>query len=263
MESDVAGDPSDDLFQAKLAECLARLNAPSGGLSWSRINSEYGQYGITKQKVHKYKQGRAVGPTRRRGRPRALTERQEQLLKQYMVTCEQMGFAKSRQELAENVVKELVASQKTYPFKTSPTGELLSASRGWWDLFFKRNRDMLLKTASPLSRVRASACNPRAFMSVYDLLRGRMDVPQNIVMIDETSVPTEAKWAKRVVGARNGRPANVPAGSIDARHVTLVAACTAAGQLLPPAYICAGKQVMEVGSLLCAAMPQACEPRHD
>jgi hypothetical protein len=49
-----------------------------------------------------------------------------------------------------------------------------------------------------------------------------------------------------VLAAPGSSPANIPAGTIDQRHISLVAACTAAGQMLPSVYICAGQHVTEV-----------------
>jgi hypothetical protein len=144
----------------------------------------------------------------------------------------------------------MASLHNVYPFGTTATGEPKLPSDAWLRRFLRRHQDSLrFNRGSPLSYIRAMAATPRAFQSVYDTLRGRMNIPENVVMMDESAVPTKCGWERRVLGPPSSTPANIPGGSIDQHHLTLVAACTAAGQMLPSAYICAGKHILEVGRL--------------
>lgn len=259
MENNCTPGPQRDLVKEKLNECIERLKNPDDSLTWSHIKSDYAQYGISKRKVFEHMRG--IHRNSKRGRQFALPARVEKSIVDSIVICEQMGFSKTKRDVEKELIIPLASGQEKYPFKKSTKGEYLGPSGIWWDGFLQRQSNRLqLKTASPLNRVRAAAANPRAFESVYDTLRGRMEVPENIIMIDETAIPTKTGWEKHVLGERNRRPAHIPAGTVDERHMTLVAACSANGCMLPPAYICAGKHIMEVSAHIVnnAVHPVAC-----
>ncbi len=244
MATNVSRDREPELVNDKIQECLGRLKGPNANLTWSQINSEYGQYGITKKDVYKHMRGIQKGKPR--GRPPSLSVELEKSIVDCIITCEQRGYSKTKKDVENELIIPLASGSDKYPFKKTASGEYLGPSKIWWAGFLRRhNERMLFKTASPVVRVRAAAANPRAFISVNEMLRGRMDIPENIVMIDETSIPSKPGWEAKVLGERNKRPAHIPAGTVDERHMTLVAACSADGRMLPPAYICAGKHIME------------------
>ena len=97
---------------------------------------------------------------------------------------------------------------------------------------------------------------------MYEKLRGLMDVPENIVMLGETAIPDACGWERHVLSERLHALARIPAGMVDQRHMTLLAACTAAGSMLPPCYIFSGQYLMAV-SLACRAARAACRVRPD
>jgi hypothetical protein len=246
FETTPAADPSSDRENELLAECILRLKDPSDSLTWSQIKKEYGRHKISTRKVHERLRG-IQKVHKRRGRPRALSERQENAIIACVETCQRMGFAKMQDQVEADLIIPMASLLDSYPFRTTPTGERKGPSKKWWRRFLRRHQDRLrLKRGSPLSYVRAMAATPRAFKSVSELLRGRMDIPENIVMMDESAVPSKCGWERRVLGTPGSSPASIPAGAIDQRHMTLVGACTAAGQMLPSVYICAGKHIMEV-----------------
>jgi hypothetical protein len=254
-------DRDPDRVRAKLAECLARLKDPNDALTWSQIKKDYGRFGVSKRMVHEHMRG--IEPARApRGRPRALSARQEESVVDHLLLCEQRGFAMTQSQAGAELIGPMASLQATYPFKVSTSGERLGPSKLWWRRFHKRHRDRLrVNRAASLAYARAAAATPRAFTSVCDMLRGRMHVAENIVVMDETAVPAECGWERRVLGAPSSTPAHIPGGAIDQRHMTLAATCTAAGSMLPPAYICAGKSVLEVSAACERAAPRAVRRR--
>lgn len=253
-------DRSSDRESEKLSECIRRLRDPSDTLTWSQIKKEYGKFKISTRKVHERMRGIQKTP-KRRGRPRALSEGQEKAIVECIQTCQRMGFARTQQQVEEDLIIPIASLQEKpkFPFGTTPAGERKSPSKKWWRRFLLRHKDALnLKRGSPLSYMRAMAATPRAFQSVYDTLHGRMDIPENVVVMDESAVPSKCGWERRVLGTPGSSPANIPAGTIDQRHISLVAACTAAGQMLPSVYICAGQHVMEVRMTACCRATVPC-----
>jgi hypothetical protein len=212
MEKNCSRDRQQDLVNEKIKECLSRLKGPKANLTWSQIKSEYGQYGITKKKVYEHIRGIQRGS--RRGRPPLLSAQLEKSIVDCIITCEQREYSKTMKDVEDDLLIPLASGNDKYPFKKSASGEYLGPSKIWWKGFLHRhNGRVSFKTASPVARVRAAAANPRAFMSVNDMLRGRMEIPQNIVMIDETSIPSKTGWEEHVLGERNQRPAHIPAGT--------------------------------------------------
>ena len=241
-----AHDRARELVREKLIECVARLRDPDDNLTWSGIKREYGRYGINVRMVCEHKRG-APRTRATRGRHQALSAERERVIVDCIVACQRMGFAKTREDVERELIIPMASSLPMYPFKTTASGERLGPSRTWWKLFLRRHRGRLrFIRACPLTRARAVAATPRAFESVYRRLRGLMDIPENVLKVDETSIPAECGWERHVLGESTQTPARIPAGTIDQRHMTLVAACSAAGRMLPPVYICAGMHYMEV-----------------
>lgn len=247
-----------ELARRKLLECVSRLRDPRDGLTWSGIKKAYGRYGINARKVRaSMRDSPKTGAIR--GRPWALSPERERRIVDCIVTCQRMGFSKTRRDVERELIIPMASTLDKYPFKIAANGEPQGPTRKWWKGFLHRHRDRLhFIRACPLSRARAAAATPLAFESVYRLLRGRMDVPENLVFMDETELPVDSGWERRVLGESMQSPARVPAGIVDQRHMSLVAACTAAGCMLPPVYICAGSMYMKVGARapLCGAPPR-------
>jgi hypothetical protein len=251
MEPPSAVVPAQDREQPpvrdKLDEYLARLKDPKENLSWSKIKKECG---VSTRKLHE----RMRGIQRHRvtlGRPTALSPEVEKAIADYIVRCRQLGFTKTRELVERDIIIPLASTQQEkYPFNIAANGQPLGPSRKWWRLFLQRHENELQVTrASPLACIHAAAANAQAFESVYASLRGRMDIPDNAVVLDETAIPDKCGWAPKVLSDRNRAPAYIPGGDIDQRHLTLVAACSAAGHMLPATYICAGESISEARAL--------------
>jgi hypothetical protein len=121
-----------------------------------------------------------------RGHPRALTPQQEERVVECIATSQRMGYAMTQEQIKADLVAPMASLHNVYPFGTTATGEPKLPSDAWLRRFLRRHQDSLrFNRGSLLSYIRAMAATPRAFQLVYDALRGRMDIPETVVMMDE------------------------------------------------------------------------------
>ena len=80
-------------------------------------------------------------------------------------------------------------------------------SGGWWESFCRRHPNLSLRTAAPLSLVRAKASDPEMLSRYFDLLEQTLDEnglngkPGQVFNMDESRMPLNPK-APRVVVER-------------------------------------------------------------
>lgn len=118
---------------------------------------------------------------------------------------------------------------------------------GWWLRFLERHPKLSLRTADPLSRVRANALTEENLKAYFDLLErtlidhGLLNRPACIFNMDESGIPLDAKQLKRV--AKKGMKKVHGQSSGDKSQITLITCGNAAGTVFPPMLIFKGERL--------------------
>lgn len=165
-------------------------------------------------------QGSSSGP------PRYLLTEEEEELAQFLRSCAEIGFARSRQQVISLV--QSVVNKK---------GLNVRVTSGWWDSFRHRHKDLVLRTAEQLSYVRMLSSAPTILDNYFDLLGDTLEKnhllqkPSAIFNVDETGIPLDPPSLK-IVAPRCRHSQLVSSG--DKGQITVVGCCSAAGFSLPP-----------------------------
>ena len=115
-------------------------------------------------------------------------------------------------------------------------GLLVTVSCGWWSCFIKRHPALSVRVAEELDKARHQFSQSDSFNYYFDLLEQTIEdnelSPAQIFNCDERVIPLNASVSKVVVkkGAKHSR--SVTSG--DKSQITVLAACNAAGFVLPP-----------------------------
>ena len=99
--------------------------------------------------------GRVVNHTLS-GPPRILTDEQEEILANFLISCASIGYAKSRTEVMD-IINQI--------YKARGVNKLVS--NGWWSGFCQRHPDITLRAAPCLSKQRIfvfQSCCTRAVL---------------------------------------------------------------------------------------------------
>ena len=220
LAAPAAQDRGCDPDWGKVAECSARLSDPADPLTWSGIKSEYGQYGVNGEKVREHRRG-APATRASRGRPPVLPPECEREIVKCIVASQRQGFSKTKEDVERELIIPMALTLPTYPFPITASGEHMGPGRKWWRHFRHRYRGHLYVTRGPpIIRARAAAATPRAFELFYACVRGRMDVPENLVMVDETDIPIDCGWERRILSEPTQALARIPASCILVRSTS-------------------------------------------
>ena len=195
------------------------LNAViSGGMSVRRAAIEFNS------SLGDRVSGRVL-PGSNSGPPRYLTTVEENELVQFLIRCSSIGYGKSRKEV-------LALVQHVLDNKNISS----TVSGGWWESFCRRHPNLSLRTAAPLSLVRAQVSDPEMMSRYFETLEENElnGKPGQIFNMDESGMPLDPK-APKVVVERGS--AAVIVGSGNKSQVTIVACVSAAGFCMPPMVI--------------------------
>ncbi len=123
----------------------------------------------------------------------------------------------------------------------SAKGRQVHVSNGWWESFRKRHPILTLRGAEKLSYARLVATNPHIISSYFDLLEQTLSEynlfssPSRIYNCDETGLPLQ-HTPPRVIGIKGQKhPRSVTTGC--KKNITVLACCSASGNVLPPQVI--------------------------
>ena len=147
----------------------------------------------------------------------------------FLSRCTSIGYGKSRKEVL-SVVQSVLDSK----------GVQKTVTNCWWESFCRRHPNLSLRSAAPLSLVRAQASDPEMVNRYFDLLERTLeeneltDHPGKIFNMDESGMPLDPK-APKVVAERGNSVTTV--GSGNKSQVTIVGCCRAAGLCMPPVVI--------------------------
>ena len=189
-------------------------------------------YGIPRSTLHDHVSGRVTHS--KPGPEPYLSLEEEEELANFLLKCARIGYPKTRQQVLA-LVQDIVSCRRPEVLVTN----------GWWERFTKRHPHVTLKSAVPLSYVRAMAQDESSIEAYYNLLEttlrqnGIFDSPAQIFNCDETEMPLNPKPLK-IVGERGAKNPSYICGSIK-NQVTVLACTSASGYALPPYVILARK----------------------
>ena len=167
-----------------------------------------------------------------------LTSDEEDELATFLIRASEVGSGKTKREV-------IVIVQHVLEKKGRDTDSF--HGEGWWLRFMQRHPTLSLRTADPLSRVRANALTEENMKAYFDLLEktltdhGLLNRSSCIYNMDESGMPLDAKQLKRV--AKKGMKKVHGQSSGDKSQITLVACGNAAGTVLPPMLIFKGERL--------------------
>ena len=183
-------------------------------------------YQIPKSTLFEHVTGKVKFGARSGPDPYLSVEEEEELVN-FLVQVAEIGYPHTKKQVF-SIVQQILISK----------GINSSVSNGWWERFCKRNPNVSLRSAVPLSLARASATDPEMLSRYYDTLEDCLrsndifDTPQAIFNCDETGLalnPTSLRVVQEC-GAKN--PNFISGG--DKSQLTVLVCSSAAGYALPP-----------------------------
>ena len=183
-------------------------------------------FGVPRSTLHDHISGKVELYAKQGPKPYLTTEEEEELAN-FLLRCARIGYPHTRQQVI-GLVQEVVNSKDMEVVVTN----------GWWERFLQRHSYLTLRTAVPLSYVRAMASDRDSLERYYDLLEETLrsneifDDPTRIFNCDETGMPLNPKPLKVVSEVGNKNPCNVT-GNLRSQ-ITVLACTSAAGYPLPP-----------------------------
>ena len=183
-------------------------------------------FGVPRSTVHDHASGKVEQFAKQGPKPYLTTEEEEELAS-FLVRCARIGYPHTRQQVI-GIVQNVVNSKNMDVVITS----------GWWERFRQRHPYLTLRTAVPLSYVRAMASDSDSIDRYYDLLEETLksnDIyndPTHIFNCDETGMPLNPKPLK-IVGEVGAKSMSKISGNSKSQ-ITVLACTSAAGYPLPP-----------------------------
>ena len=166
---------------------IKAMTAVEGGMSIRRASEEYG---VPKSTLYDRVSGR-VQHGCRPGPAGYLTVEEEEELAHFLLRCAEIGYP-------HTLAQVLAIVQQVVSYK----GIDKVVTQGWWNRFCQRHKEVSLRTAVPLSRVRAMATDSstidRYFCILEETLKdnGIFNNPSRIYNCDETGMPLSSSVAK-------------------------------------------------------------------
>ena len=146
-------------------------------------------HGIPRSTLHDHVSGRVKDLSRPGPQPYLSSSEDELVV--FLLKCAKMGYPHTRQQILA-IVQQILDDK----------GVVALVTNGWWERFRKRNPCLTLRTAVPLSYVRAIAQDEVVIRRYYDLLEetlvehGILNDPTKIFNCDETGMPLSPKPLK-------------------------------------------------------------------
>ena len=183
-------------------------------------------HGIPRSTLHDHVSGR-VEMYRKPGPCPYLSSKEEEELATFLVKCAEMGYPHTRQQVL-GIVQNILDVKNVDVVVT----------HGWWERFRNRHPYLTLRTAVPLSFVRAMAQDPEAIRCYFDLLEATLinndllDNPTQIFNCDETGIPLNPKPLKTIGKCGMKNPSYITGDS--KIQISVLACSSAVGYALPP-----------------------------
>ena len=183
-------------------------------------------YGIPKSTLHDKISGKVTIGAKSGPAPYLDPEEEDELVS-FLNGCSSMGYARTKKQTI-TLVQRVVDSK----------GLNVTVGDVWWKSFMKRHGTLTLRTAEPLSYVRAVCSQPEILNHYYDLLQQTLlehdlvDKPNQIFNLDESGMPLDPCPPKVVTQKGVKHSTSVTTG--DKAQITTLACCSAAGYVIPP-----------------------------
>ena len=162
-------------------------------------------YGVARSTLHDQVSGKTSGDSR--GPKPYLTMLEEEELASFLIQCADIGYGHTLEQ-ALTLVQNILDSKEIKK----------TVTRGWWQRFSQRHRNVGLRTAVPLSVARAMATDSnvldRYFRMLLDTLtaNGVLQKPTQIYNCDETGMPLGAT-NRRVIASVGSNPSSITSNS--------------------------------------------------
>ena len=194
-------------------------------------------YGIPKSTLHDHCSGKVKGS--KRGPPTNLSDAEELKLAEWAMEMASIGYGRTRVQVSEMVKRLLDEDGRPNPFVDNYPG------RDWWYGFLRRHPDISLRSPEQLQLSRTSACSQERLSVWYNdyesfLKKYSISNPDQIWNADETGCPLCPKSGK-VLSMRGSKDVYQVTGN-SKEQVTTLCAVSAAGTVVPPMHIFAGKR---------------------
>ena len=190
------------------------------------IRSAALRFGVARSTLHDRITGK-VQEGAKRGPPTYLTLEEEEELASFLLRCADIGYAHSLPQVLALV--QNIAESK---------GIDKTVTRGWWQKFCQRHKQVTHRMAVPLSIARVVASDRNVMNRYFDMLtdtlesNGLLHKPELIYNCDETGMPLGALNRKVVARVGSSNPSCITTNS--KTQVTVLACVSAAGLTLPP-----------------------------
>ena len=184
------------------------------------------EFGIPRSTLHDRVSGRVL-PGCCSSPPKYLSSEEEDELAQFLQTCAEIGYARTRQQVM--LIVQQVVDKK---------GLHVKVSSGWWESFRRRHRDLAVRSAERISYAKILAGIPSILSNYFDLLEDTLvknDLDQKpclIFNVDETGMPLDPPSLK-IITSRGVKNSQI-ISSGHKSQVTVVGCCSAGGIALPP-----------------------------
>ena len=183
-------------------------------------------YGVPRSTLHDHISGRVKYGVKS-GPPQYLTTAEEEELASFLVETSRIGYPHTKKQIL-TIVQQILESK----------GITAEVTEGWWQRFHKRHPHLTMKSAVPLSYVRAQAHDEDVLIRYYDMLHeclttnDILNKPSAIFNCDETGMPLNPKCHKVVSEVGSKHTGHITGNR---KGQTTVLACTcAAGYAIPP-----------------------------
>ncbi|KAJ9519162.1 hypothetical protein QJQ45_007706 [Haematococcus lacustris] len=241
---------------SRLSEAARAYLKPKRGQPQPSIAALAQQFSVPYATLHGViKRGGVVA---KRGRPTVLSAVAEQQLRDMVVEAQQQGVGVTKTALlaaVKRTVKATARKGEADPFQGKVPGEK-------WRRGFMRRRGLALRKATPVTKNRRqAAANPGVLGAWFDeQLLPMLDrvcisrntagervqlpysqCPERIFNLDETGI--QAECHERVLAVKGAQHVFQGAAANAKRSITCVAWGSADGQVMPPNFVYAGKQL--------------------
>ena len=186
-------------------------------------------YGVPKSTLYDRVAGRVQHGTRP-GPLSYLSEEEEEELVSFLIGCANIGYPHTIAQIL-GIVQQVINLK----------GITKRVSQGWWQKFSLRHKEVSLRSAVPLSMIRAKAMDVDSINRYFDVLEHALkdnnlyNKPSFIFNCDETGMPLNPKSFK-VIAKRGAKNVNTISGNTKGQ-ITVLACTSASGVALPPMVI--------------------------
>jgi hypothetical protein len=228
-----------DRSEGEVLEIIQRID--SGEISLCKASKEYG---IPKSTLSKqWKRMRKNEPKKARGRRQVFTPEVEARMAKSLNVMARWGFPLTK-KMVINTVQEFIESHNPVmqtPFLNNRPGH------DWFVNFCRRN-DLKLKNCEQLQANRQqNTSDPFIIYQFYDLLESKMDElqlenkPENIWNLDESGFCHDPSKCKALMKTKTSAFRTIMgSGKL---NTTVLACCSASGEMLPPLIIFKAKSL--------------------